>query len=492
MKNFLMISFLILNQIVFAQQVFKPHPFSKTMAVGFESGATYSISDYESPGFDYMGKFSIEVYFKSESKSSFGIRSFLSAGFINAFDDQRVVNQYRTRFTSIGLGLMYLLSVSDDVYPYLSVGLSHIWFEPKGTDGNTLVNYNNKVYQPRELNFFGELGSRFLVTDNLTFNVGGGIQISPNDYFDDVQQGTSNDMFAFANVGLSYSLFTEIDSDRDGIPDSQDKCANTPTGVKVDDYGCPLDSDGDGVPDYLDKCPNTPRGVEVDVNGCPFDSDGDGVPDYRDLCPDTPKRISVDNYGCPFDTDGDGVPDYLDRCPNTPSGIDVDAKGCPLDSDLDGIPDHLDDCPDSAPGEIVDERGCKKIIEIKVPLKDTVKVEIEPIKEITIQVSNIFEKNGVKLTNTAAEQLEIILQEMKRDPLSRWIIESHTDNIGTPEANLKTSTRRAEAIQNYFLSRGISKIRIEAVGFGSKFPVADNKTEEGRNKNRRIIIKRIN
>ena len=57
------------------------------------------------------------------------------------------------------------------------------------------------------------------------------------------------------------------DSDGDGVIDPNDKCPNTPAGVKVDSVGCPLDSDGDGVPDYLDKCP-TPKGFKVDIEGC--------------------------------------------------------------------------------------------------------------------------------------------------------------------------------------------------------------------------------
>jgi OmpA-OmpF porin, OOP family len=59
-----------------------------------------------------------------------------------------------------------------------------------------------------------------------------------------------------------------LDSDGDGVPDSMDRCPNTPHGVAVDASGCPLDSDNDGVPDYLDKCPGTPAGLKVDANGC--------------------------------------------------------------------------------------------------------------------------------------------------------------------------------------------------------------------------------
>ena len=59
-----------------------------------------------------------------------------------------------------------------------------------------------------------------------------------------------------------------VDSDNDGVADTEDKCPNTPAGVKVDTNGCPVDSDNDGVADYLDKCPNTPKGFKVDKNGC--------------------------------------------------------------------------------------------------------------------------------------------------------------------------------------------------------------------------------
>jgi len=60
----------------------------------------------------------------------------------------------------------------------------------------------------------------------------------------------------------------------------------------------PPDSDGDGVPDSRDKCPNTPAGVQVDADGCPLDSDHDGVPDYLDKCPSTPPHLKVDGDGC--------------------------------------------------------------------------------------------------------------------------------------------------------------------------------------------------
>lgn len=151
-----------------------------------------------------------------------------------------------------------------------------------------------------------------------------------------------------------------LDSDKDGVLDMNDSCPYTPAGVKVDEKGCPFDSDKDGVADAADKCPNTPVGVKTDANGCPVDSDKDGVNDVEDSCPNTPAGVSVDAKGCPVDTDKDGVADYLDKCANTSLGIKVDAAGCPLDSDGDGIADYLDICPNTPKGFIIDTNGCSK------------------------------------------------------------------------------------------------------------------------------------
>ena len=88
------------------------------------------------------------------------------------------------------------------------------------------------------------------------------------------------------------------DADKDGVPDSSDRCPKSPKGQVVDEHGCPFDSDGDGVPDARDSCPNTPIGVDVDARGCPTDSDNDGVADYKDRCPSTPFGQAVDQWGC--------------------------------------------------------------------------------------------------------------------------------------------------------------------------------------------------
>jgi hypothetical protein len=91
--------------------------------------------------------------------------------------------------------------------------------------------------------------------------------------------------------------FIELDTDKDGIPDAQDRCPTEP-GLAIYN-GCP-DRDGDGIPDYADNCPDVPGLAEF--NGC-NDKDGDGIPDNIDKCPY--ESGPANNFGCPTEVDDD-------------------------------------------------------------------------------------------------------------------------------------------------------------------------------------------
>jgi len=462
------------------------NPFSGTVVLSVEGGTTLASTDYSGLGVDYLGRLSIEYFFPAWIQSGFGLRVFGNAGFLSGSDSSLDPEEFRTNISTIGAGVIFNLSINDVAFPYLFAGIASLSFNPKGEGGVKLPNNEAGVYETTEVNYLGELGVRFPVTENLSLNVSGGVQISPNDYLDDKAIGVGNDMFFTAMGGISYSFLTEFDTDGDGVIDSKDMCDDTPAGVKVDEFGCPFDSDRDGVADYLDECPGTPSGAAVDKQGCPLDSDNDGVPDYTDLCPNTPKDVEVDDYGCPFDSDGDGVPDNLDRCPDTPYDVEVDKYGCPLDEDLDGVPDHLDQCPGTLPGVQVDEKGCEYVI-----APPTIPEPVVELDQMVLSSETSFEFNSAQLKPAAYPELDKLLEQMKKYPLSRWRIEGHTDNVGGEAGNIKMSQMRAESVLNFFVSRGIPKIRFEVVGLGSSQPVADNITPEGRAKNRRVEIKRI-
>lgn len=486
MKYFLtiLITFILISSITYSQvsESQRYNPFSGTVVLSVEGGTTFANTDYGGLGVDYLGKISLEYFFPAWATSGFGLRLFGNAGFISGEDSSLDPKEFRSNIGTIGIGVIFLLSIEDEMFPYFYAGIANLWFDPKGEGGVRLPNNADGVYSRNELNYAGELGIRFPVTENLSLNLNAGIQISPNDWLDDNPIGTSNDMFFTVMTGISYSFLTKFDRDGDGVVDSDDICPSTPKGIKVDEFGCPLDEDNDDVPDYMDQCPGTPSGAPVDIRGCPEDSDWDGVPDYTDLCPGTLRGISVDDFGCPYDADADGIPDYLDKCPDTPYEVDVDKNGCPVDSDLDGIPDHVDQCPGTLPGVQVDEKGCEYVI---VPEPEV------PIEEVVLSSETTFEFNSAQLKPAAFPELDRLLAEMKKYPLSRWKIEGHTDNIGSISGNLKMSRMRAESVLNYFVSRGVPQVRFEVVGLGSKNPIATNSTLEGRALNRRVEIKRI-
>ena len=479
------ISVLFFTSVIFSQgNVQRYNPFSGTVVFSIDGGATLASTDYAGLGVDYLGRASLEYFFPSSVQRGFGLRFFGSTGFIKGNDETLDPKNFRTNITTFGGGVIFILSINDKAFPYLFAGVSNLSFNPKGEGGKKLPNNKAGKYNLNEVNYNLELGIRFSVTPNLSLNVSGGVQLSPNDWLDDKAIGIGNDAFFTILGGISYSFLTEFDSDGDGVVDSKDMCDNTPAGIKVDDFGCPLDSDKDGVADYMDDCPGTPQNVSVDSKGCPLDSDLDDVPDYMDICPGTPAGIKVDELGCPYDLDADGVPDYLDKCPDTPYEIEVDKNGCPLDSDLDGVPDYLDQCPGTLPGMQVDEKGCEIITEPEFK-------EIAPHEKIVLSGETTFEFNSAAIKHSAYPELDKLLAVMKKYPLSRWRIEGYTDNVGSEKGNLMMSKLRAESVLNYFVSRGIPKVRFEVEGLGSKYPVADNKTKKGRSKNRRVVIIRL-
>ncbi|MCH8032595.1 MAG: OmpA family protein [Bacteroidetes bacterium] len=482
-------SVLLLSSISFSQgKVQRYNPFSGTIVFSVEGGVTLTSTDYAGLGVDYLGRASLEYFFPSSVQSGFGLRLFGSTGFIKGDDASMDPPSFRTSVSTLGGGVVFILSIGDDAFPYFFAGVSNLSYDPKGEGGEPLLNNAAGKYNTNEINYNVELGVRFPVTPNLSLNVSGGVQISPNDWLDDKAIGTTNDLFFTVLGGISYSFLTEFDSDGDGVIDTDDACPNTPRGIRVNEFGCPIDMDNDGVPDYQDNCPGTPKNVKVDVAGCPIDTDNDGVPDYTDICPNTPRGIAVDELGCPYDLDVDGIPDYMDKCPDTPYSVDVDNYGCPLDSDLDGVPDYLDQCPGTLPGMQVDEQGCE--ITPKVP--EPVIEEPETLDAFILSAGASFAFNSADLKPEAYPVLDNLLKEMKKYPMSRWKIEGYTDNIGSEGGNLRISQKRAEAVANYFISRGIPKGRFVIKGLGSKNPIADNRTEEGREKNRRVAITKLN
>lgn len=127
------------------------------------------------------------------------------------------------------------------------------------------------------------------------------------------------------------------------------------------------------------------------------------------------------------------------------------------------------------------------------PKLRTIKPEILK-KDVVLPLDKVsFEQTRYELLEGSQVQLDELVYVMKYEVPTLIIeISGHTDNVGSPMANVTLSERRAKAVRNYLLEQGIAEERVEWKGYGGSNPIASNKTEEGRKKNRRVEFKVLN
>jgi outer membrane protein OmpA-like peptidoglycan-associated protein/tetratricopeptide (TPR) repeat protein len=112
---------------------------------------------------------------------------------------------------------------------------------------------------------------------------------------------------------------------------------------------------------------------------------------------------------------------------------------------------------------------------------------LNPIqKQFSSNFKNVFfETNAAQLKNNSNVELNALFNYLQSTPNASISIEGHTDNTGNPASNLLLSTKRADAIAQYLIQKGILATRITTKGFGATKPIADNATPAGRAQNRR-------
>ena len=118
-------------------------------------------------------------------------------------------------------------------------------------------------------------------------------------------------------------------------------------------------------------------------------------------------------------------------------------------------------------------------------------ISLDDIKvNSTVVLRNIFFDYGEdKLKNNSKLELSRILTLLEKYPEMKLEISGHTDNVSSFKFNLKLSQKRAESVAKYLIDKGIDKSRLITEGYAYKKPIADNETEEGRTKNRRVEFK---
>jgi len=109
-------------------------------------------------------------------------------------------------------------------------------------------------------------------------------------------------------------------------------------------------------------------------------------------------------------------------------------------------------------------------------------------EKVTFAADAFFDFDKSVLKPEGKAKLDDLVSKMGGINLEVIIAVGHTDSVGSDTYNQKLSVRRSEAVKAYLVSKGVEKNRVYTEGKGEKQPVADNKTAEGRAKNRRVEI----
>jgi hypothetical protein len=224
------------------------------------------------------------------------------------------------------------------------------------------------------------------------------------------------------------------------------------------------DRDDDSVADALDRCPAAAEDGKLPhaADGCP-DADGDGVIDRDDGCPREAEDSDEfkDEDGCPDpDNDGDTIIDSEDKCPTEPF---------PYNKNL-----------------LHDQRGCP-------PKLDAVHVEsgrlvLTPPLEFEKYGHTINEDPEGPHVNTLNQVVELLERYY---PDMRLRLEGHADGEDDPRQkrdNQEESDRRARAVAEYLMRRGIHCERLVEKGFSNDRPIRREETDAGKRRNRRVEL----
>ena len=254
----------------------------------YQGGITGNESSLISGDIGYLT--GLKLHFNVNSSVSF-LFSSPASFFEKQFDPNTglLEGEFRSEFSTIGLTYNYNVRSKSLINPFLSFGVQNISFKTLNPDVSS-------QYSEKESGFVIPVGAglSLKMSDRMSMDASVNFVLSQVDI--DKTTEEQNDNYAVFNLSVSYDLFTpkpsELDylkekyysdvnydkldmSDQDGdlVLDINDYCPETPTGVKVNENGCPIDTDNDGIADYLDKEKNSLAGAIVDEKGVTLKED---------------------------------------------------------------------------------------------------------------------------------------------------------------------------------------------------------------------------
>ena len=475
-------------------------------ALGLHGGANYWITDYNTlkigPGGDLFLRYGLHKYvslglyggyevLKTEQTTSLG------AGVFKGY--------MRTTAIPAAAVLYIHLYPSKSFSPYLYIGGGAMAYQ-RGSSGGTYPIDGEWRYS-----YFVPAGVGFetFASGNVAFDLSvGGANVG--NWIDARKSNTINGyLTAKAGLNFYFGSSDSDDDDNDGLTNGEERRFGT-------DPNNP-DSDGDGLKD----------GEEVKrykTNPLRADTDGDGIPDGEEVHKyhTNPTKMDTDGDGLTdgdeifkyktdplkIDTDGDGLPDGDEVIKYKTDPLRVDSDGDGLsdwdevktyhtdptnpDTDGDGLMDgeevkkyHTDPLKADTDGGSVDDGTEVKRGTNPLDPKDDVPIALEKGKSLVLEGVN-FETGSATLTRESETTLERVFVGLVAHPELRVEIAGYTDNVGNPRTNQRLSQRRADAVSEWLVRKGVAATRMTTIGRGELDPIVPNTSPEGRSKNRRI------
>ena len=155
--------------------------------------------------------------------------------------------------------------------------------------------------------------------------------------------------------------------------------------------------------------------------------------------------------------------------------------------------DAADRCPDTPAGVSVGADGCEQAAAVPAPVVPVAAAAaVLPVAGQTMVLSDVtFQSSSARLLPESTARLDQLAAALRANAEAVVEVRGHTDSVGGSEANRDLSQRRAMAVRDALIQRGVDARRVNAVGYGEDFPIAGNDTPEGRARNRRVELHRL-
>jgi OOP family OmpA-OmpF porin len=395
--------------------------------------------------------------------------NFELGGHASGHDFDNTDNRYDIK--GIDLNALRVFKREDRINPYLIAGIGRLEADGRGIKdsgvfyklgGGLMADIAKDTSKGTNLQMRGEVHTRrtddfndTVATLGLVYSWGGSIAAPVT--------------AAAAIAAIAPAVPVDGDDDRDGVPNSRDKCPTTPLGVKVDSDGCEC---GDvvlrGVTFVTDSSEITPQGQLV------LDSLVGGL--ARRAGTQLEIRGHTDDVGSEAynlalsQRRAESVKAYL---------IGKGLNGADLTTA--GLGEMIHIAPnDTAEGR---EQNRRVTLQARGVICEARASEDLVLRGVT------FKTNSAVITPTSKLVLDSAVAYLKARPNSAAEVRGHTDAVGNDDANMRLSKARAESVRDYLVAAGIDAGRLTANGYGEIEHIATNDTTAGREQNRRVTLR---